>query len=103
MRLTSLLLAFVLLSTYGEGMRHRQSHSVELNWVRSATADVTSYNIHRKILGGTYSIIASVPSPTATWTDTNVISGKTYVYATTAFDSDGDGESIYSDEVTVTI
>jgi len=79
-------------------------HTVTLSWTLSTTPDVTSYNVYRKVVGGSYALEASALSPTSTsWVDNTVGSGQTYVYAMTAFDTDGDGESILSNEVTLSI
>jgi hypothetical protein len=75
-------------------------HTVDLIWAPSVTLDVVSYDIYRKLLGGSYALEASAVVGTS-WIDTTVISGQTYVYVATAIG--GSGESAYSNEVTAVI
>jgi hypothetical protein len=73
-------------------------HSVSLTWKASSSSGVTSYNIYRSIYVanscGSYSNIASTPSPSTAYTDSVVADGTTYCYATTSVDASG--ESGYS-------
>jgi len=73
-------------------------HSVNLSWTASTSSGVTSYNVYRAVYGtiscGSYSKIGSTPSSSTTYTDTVVVDGTTYCYATTAVDPSG--ESGYS-------
>jgi hypothetical protein len=73
-------------------------HTVSLTWTASNSPGVTSYNVYRALYGtnscGSYSNIGSTPSSTTTFTDGSVTDGKTYCYATTAVDPNG--ESAYS-------
>jgi fibronectin type 3 domain-containing protein len=75
-------------------------HTVSLIWAPSVTLNVVSYNIYRKLLGGSYALEASAVVGTS-WRDTTVISGQTYVYVATV--TGGSGESAYSNEVTAMI
>ena len=74
--------------------------TVSLIWAPSVTLNVVSYNIYRKLLGGSYALEASAVVGTS-WRDTTVISGQTYVYVATV--TGGSGESAYSNEVTAMI
>jgi hypothetical protein len=75
-------------------------HTVSLIWAPSVTLNVVSYNIYRKLLGGSYALEASAVVGTS-WRDTTVVSGQTYVYVATV--TGGSGESAYSNEVTAMI
>lgn len=75
-------------------------HTVGLTWAPSVTLDVASYDVYRKLLGGSYALEASAVLGTR-WIDATVISGQTYVYAVTAIGENG--ESAYSNQVTAVI
>lgn len=75
-------------------------HTVGLTWSPSVTVDVASYDVYRKLLGGSYALEASAVLDTR-WIDATVISGQTYVYAVTAIGENG--ESAYSNQVTAVI
>jgi hypothetical protein len=76
-------------------------HSVSLTWMPSSSTGV-SYNIYRgTVSGGPYSLLKSGVSSTA-YTDSNVQSGSTYYYVTTAVDASG-LQSVYSDEAQAVI
>jgi fibronectin type 3 domain-containing protein len=71
-------------------------HSVSLSWSPSSSSGISYYNLYRgNATGGPYSLLKTGVTSTA-YTDSNVQSGSTYYYVTTAVDSIG-GESIYSD------
>jgi len=80
-------------------------HTVQLSWVASGTADVTSYNVYRAVFAtnscGSYSTIGSTSSSITTYADNVVTDGTTYCYATTAVDPEG--ESAYSNVVQAAI
>ena len=77
-------------------------HSVSLSWSPSSSPGVSSYRVYRgNVSGGPYSLLTSGVSSTA-YTDTNVQSGTTYYYVTTAVDSSG-AESSYSNETQAVI
>lgn len=73
-------------------------HSVSLTWKASTTVGVTSYNIYRAVYAGnscgSYANIGSTPSSTTAYTDSVVVDGTTYCYATASVDPSG--ESAYS-------
>ena len=76
-------------------------HSVSLTWMPSSSSGV-SYNIYRgTVSGGPYNLLKSGINSTA-YTDSNVQSGSTYYYVTTAVDASG-LQSIYSDEAQAVI
>jgi fibronectin type 3 domain-containing protein len=77
-------------------------HSVSLSWSASTSSGVSYYNVYRgTISGGPYSLLRSGIA-SASYTDSNVQSGKTYYYVTTAVDSAG-AESVYSNQATAVI
>lgn len=66
-----------------------QPHSVALTWLPSTSTNIAYYNVYRgTILGGPYSVIKTGVTSTA-YTDSNVQSGATYYYVTTAVDTTG--------------
>jgi hypothetical protein len=76
-------------------------HSVSLTWMPSSSSGV-SYNVYRgTVSGGPYSLLKSGVGSTA-YTDSNVQSGSTYYYVTTAVDASG-LQSVYSDEAQAVI
>jgi len=77
-------------------------HAVSLSWSASTSSGVSYYNVYRgTISGGPYSLLRSGIT-SASYTDSNVQSGKTYYYVTTAVDSAG-AESVYSNQATAVI
>ena len=73
-------------------------HSVSLTWIPSSSLNVSYYNVYRgPVSGGPYVLIKVGVTSTA-YTDTNVQSGTTYFYVTTAVNSSGT-QSSYSGEV----
>jgi hypothetical protein len=74
------------------------AHTVSLSWTGSTTSGVTSYNIYRALYStkscGSYSNVGSTPGSITTYSDSEVVDGTTYCYATTAVDPNG--ESGYS-------
>ena len=76
-------------------------HSVSLTWMPSTSSGV-SYNVYRgTVSGGPYNLLKGGVSSTA-YTDSNVQSGSTYYYVTTAVDASG-VQSVYSDEAQAVI
>jgi hypothetical protein len=77
-------------------------HSATLNWTAS-TSSVSGYNVYRSTTSGSgYSKINTSLVPALTYQDTNVSSGSTYYYVTTAVDASGD-ESVDSNQATAVI
>jgi hypothetical protein len=72
-------------------------HSVSLSWSPSSSSGISYYNVYRgTVSGGPYSLLKNNGNSTL-YTDSNVQSGTTYYYVTTAVDSSGI-ESAYSNE-----
>ena len=65
------------------------------------STDVTGYMIHYGTASGTYSQAIDVGNTTS-YTVSNLIDGKTYYFAVTAYNAIG-YESVYSNEVSITI
>ncbi len=77
-------------------------HSVALTW-NASTSTVAGYNVYRgTVSGGAYAKINSSLVVVLDYTDSNVQSGTTYYYVTTAVNSSGN-ESVFSNEVSGTI
>jgi hypothetical protein len=76
-------------------------HRVSLSWNASTSSDVTGYNIYRSPFitsCGAYAKINLVIETSTAFTDTSVVSGSSYCYASTAVDSNNQ-ESAYSNIV----
>jgi hypothetical protein len=90
--------ASAALSGSGSSTPPPTSHSATVTWTPSTSAGVTSVNVYRALCTGTvsgntcstdtgsltFAKIAAVPVPTATYVDTTVIAGTSYVYYLTA-------------------
>jgi fibronectin type 3 domain-containing protein len=77
-------------------------HSVSLSWSPSSSSGISSYNVYRgSVSGAPYSLLKNSVNSTL-YTDSNVQSGTTYYYVTTAVDSSG-MESAYSDDAQAVI
>ena len=76
-------------------------HSVNLSWSGSASSNVSGYNIYRAAYAsacGSFSKINSLPNTGTLYTDSAVVDGATYCYATTAVNTSNE-ESGYSNVV----
>jgi hypothetical protein len=79
-----------------------QAHSVTLSWTASPST-VSGYNVYRSTISGNqYSLVNSSLVTALVFTDTNVQSGTTYYYVTTAVDASGT-ESGFSNQVSAPI
>ncbi len=77
-------------------------HSVALSW-NASTSTVSGYNVYRSTVSGSgYVKLNSSLVSGLTYTDSNVLSGTTYYYVTTAVDSSGN-ESTYSNQASAPI
>jgi hypothetical protein len=73
-------------------------HTVNLSWNASTSSNISGYNIYRAVYTsscGSFSKINSVLNTTTLYTDSAVVDGTSYCYATTAVDS-SNAESGYS-------
>ena len=78
------------------------THTVDLTWGASTSA-VAGYNVYIATQnGGPYSKLNSALLPSTSYSDSNVVSGQTYYFVTTAVDSSG-MESSYSNQVSALI
>ncbi len=78
------------------------SHSVTLSWTAS-TSNIVGYHVYvANKSGGPYQLATKRIIGQTTYTDTNVVSGKTYYYIVKSVDSSGT-ESDASKEVTAKI
>jgi hypothetical protein len=76
---------------------------VSLSWNASSSPDVSGYNVYRKTsANNTYTKINSKLDPNTSYTDTTVVGGTTYYYASTAVNSSGK-ESGYSNRAQVSV
>jgi fibronectin type 3 domain-containing protein len=105
---TGVLALALLASASGAGAQDKTTHSyavtvghvVTLSWTASTTTDVTAYNIYVSgTSGGPYTRIGTTPLPQ--FMDLGGIAGTKYFYVVTAVD--GNGESAFSSEVSVTL
>jgi len=77
-------------------------HTVSLSWTAS-TSTVAGYNVYRSTTSGSgYVKINSSLVGSLTYTDSNVVNGRTYFYVTTAVYSSGN-ESGFSNQATAVI
>ncbi|HKW61802.1 MAG TPA: immunoglobulin domain-containing protein [Candidatus Acidoferrum sp.] len=77
-------------------------HTVSLSWTAS-TSTISGYNVYRSTTSGSgYVKINTSLVSVLTYTDSNVTSGTTYFYVTTAVDSTGT-ESVFSNQATAVI
>ena len=77
------------------------AHKVQLSWDASASTDVSGYNVYRAQFSdfcGTFTRINSALTTDTAYTDSNVMNGTSYCYATTAVDTNN-AESGYSNVV----
>jgi len=77
------------------------THTVNLSWNASTSSDVTGYNIYRAVFTtscGSYSKINSLLDTSTLYTDSSVVNGTSYCYASTAVNSSNE-ESGYSNIV----
>lgn len=75
-----------------------QGHKVDLSWRASNSKGVIGYNIYRAQKStGPYRKINSTLDGSTAYTDTSVVNGATYYYATTAVNSK-ERESVYSNK-----
>ena len=77
------------------------THTVDLSWNASTSADVCCYNVYRAVYTnscGSFSKINSVLITSTWYTDSEVMDGTSYCYATTAVNT-SDEESSYSNIV----
>ena len=76
-------------------------HSVNLSWSASTSSNVSGYNIYRAAYAsacGSFSKINPLPNTGTLYTDSAVVDGATYCYATTAVNTSSE-ESGYSNMV----
>jgi fibronectin type 3 domain-containing protein len=76
-------------------------HTVNLSWNASTSPSITGYNVYRAAYVnscGSFSKINSVPNTGTLYTDSAVVDGSNYCYATTAVNSSNE-ESGYSNVV----
>ncbi len=78
--------------------------SATLTWTPNQAPNIVGYRVYRRTsLGAPYTTpIATIQGNTTTFHNTNLLSGTTYYYVVTAFDSIGN-ESGYSNEVSQSI
>jgi len=78
------------------------AHGVAMSWTPSS-ATYTGFNVYRgSASGGPYTRINSSLLPTASFTDTGIVSGQTYYYVATELDASA-VESAYSNEASAVI
>ncbi len=78
------------------------THSVMLSWTHSTTT-VAGYNVYvASQSAGPFTRVNSALIASTAYTDTSVVSGRTYYFVTTAVDSSG-MESTYSNQVSAVI
>jgi hypothetical protein len=74
------------------------THTVDLSWTASTSSNISGYNIYRAVYTnscGSFSMINAVLNMSTLYTDSAVVDGTSYCYATTAVNSSNE-ESGYS-------
>lgn len=77
------------------------AHTVGLSWDASTSAEVSGYNVYRSVYTyscGSFLKINPAPITSTSYTDSEVTTGASYCYATTAVTASG-AESDYSNIV----
>jgi fibronectin type 3 domain-containing protein len=77
------------------------TYSVNLSWTASTSPNLSGYNIYRAVYTtacGTFAKVNSSLNTTTAYTDTVVVDGTNYCYATTAVNASNE-ESSYSNIV----
>ena len=78
------------------------THSVALSWNASTSANILGYNVYRAVYSSNscagYSKINSLLDTGTLYTDSSVVNGTSYCYASTAVDTSNE-ESVYSNVV----
>ena len=79
-----------------------QQPFIDLTWGPDTEADLAGYNVYRHEQGGQSSKINSAPIKPPSFRDSNVTSGRTYIYSVTAIDVRGN-ESAHSAETSESV
>lgn len=78
------------------------NHSVSLSWNASSSSDITGYNVYRAAYSssscGSYAKINTLLNTSTLYTDSSVVNGTSYCYASTAVNTSNE-ESAYSNVV----
>lgn len=107
LRLLSLVATAMLIGCAGVSTSSRDTgagtsaHTVGLSWDASTSAEVSGYNVYRAVYNyscGSFLKINSVLITSTSYTDSEVTTGASYCYATTAVTASGT-ESGYSNIV----
>lgn len=78
------------------------AHSVDLDWIASAST-VSGYRVYRgTVTGGPYTLVTSSLVPSTSFADSSVTSGSSYFYVVTAVDA-SNNESAFSNQAVATI
>jgi hypothetical protein len=77
-------------------------HSVLLTWSGSQAPDIT-FRVYRSTSRGRGYQLLQSPSACGRYIDLNVVSSATYYYVITAYNSNTNSESAYSNQVTISI
>lgn len=73
--------------------RARDEYAIELNWNASTSQDVVKYNLYRKTLATTDSLLKEFTFNERYYNDRQVTTGEEYIYTVTALDSMGNESS----------
>jgi predicted secreted protein len=76
--------------TYTITIQADAGYAVNLSWNASTSDDIVGYNVYRGPNGVTWTQINSNLDTSTTYTDSTVVDGTTYYYATTAVNVDGE-------------
>jgi hypothetical protein len=94
------LAAALIIAAFAASANQRQ-FNVTLAWDPSPDSSVAGYRLYDGVTTGTYTNVIDVGNATTAMVS-NLVSGVTYFFAATAYDTNGQ-ESVFSDEVSYTV
>ena len=97
----ALVLAAVLIIAAFAASANQRQFNVTLAWDPSPDGSVAGYRLYDGVSSGTYTNVIDVGNATNA-TVSNLVSGVTYFFAATAYDTNGQ-ESVFSNEVSYTV
>lgn len=76
--------------------------TIDLTWIDNADSE-TGHRIERRVSGGSYSPLTTLPADSSSFTDTNLSAGTTYDYQIIAYNNDGDAPATEATTTTYSI
>jgi hypothetical protein len=69
-------------------------NSVDLSWNANSETDLAGYNLYRGLEPGSLSLLQNISQPQTSYTDSDISDSKTYYYAVSAVDDDGNESTL---------